>query len=140
MIASLLKYVSDFTTDVFFVRKGVFQLNISTKRTLRRTKILISLVWNKISKIWDIVFELILIEVQWSKNYFKTFSAKDTGGLGNNIEKEPQKPRPKLKKYVYYIFTENICSAWNPVQVVVFCKNVLILKNNGSNFLTLKVA
>ena len=46
-----------------------------------------------------------------NKNYFKTFSAKDTGGLGNNIEKEPQKPRPKLKKYVYYIFTENICSA-----------------------------
>ena len=42
-------------------------------------------------------------------------------------EKEPQKPRPKLKKCVYYIFTESICSACNSMQVVVFCKNVLIL-------------
>ena len=27
---------------------------------------------------------------------------------------------PKIQKYVYYIFTENICSACNPMQVVVF--------------------
>ena len=32
LIASLLKSVSDFTADVFFVRKGAFQLNISTKK------------------------------------------------------------------------------------------------------------
>ena len=63
-----------------------------------------------------------------------------TGAFGNNIEKEPQKPRPKLKKYGYYIFTENICSACNPVQMVVFCKHVLILQNNYSNFLTVKVS
>ena len=61
------------------------------------------------------------------------------GAFGNNIEKEPQKPRAKLKKYIYYIFTDSICSACNSMQVVVFCKNVLILQNSDSNFLTLKV-
>ena len=34
---------------------------------------------------------------------------------------------PKIEKYVYYFFTKNICSARNPMQVVVFCKHVLIL-------------
>ena len=30
-------------------------------------------------------------------------------------------------QYLYYKFTENICSACNPAQVVVFCKDALIL-------------
>ena len=56
------------------------------------------------------------------------FLPQEAGAFGKNIENEPPKPRPKLKKkYVYYMFTENICSACNPVQMVVFCKNVLIL-------------
>ena len=67
---------------------------------------------------------------------FHFFFTTRSGAFGNNLEKEPQKPRQKLKKYVYYIFTENICSACNTKQVVVFCKNVLILQNNDSNFLT----
>ena len=46
----------------------------------------------------------------------------------------------KIEKYVYYIFTANICSAYNPMHVVVFWKHVLILLNNDWNFLTLKVA
>ena len=71
------------------------------------------------------LFELIQIEVQCSKNYFKFFLPKEAGAFGNNIEKEPQKPRQKLKKYVYCILTENICSACSPMLVVVFCKNVL---------------
>ena len=37
------------------------------------------------------------------------------------------KTTPKIEKYVYYVFTENICSACNPMQMVVFCKHVLIL-------------
>ena len=41
--------------------------------------------------------------------------------------KEPQKPRPKLKNMYIIYFTKNICSACNPMQAVVFCKNVLIL-------------
>ena len=88
---------------------------------------LIYSVWNKILKIWDIFYGHPQIEVQWSKNYFKVFLPQEVGAFGNNIEKESQKPRPKLKKYVYYILTENICSARNPMQVVVFCKNVLVL-------------
>ena len=109
------------------------------KKTPRRTKILISPVWKKILKIWDTLFELIQIEVQFSKNYFQTFLPQEAGAFANNIEKEPQKPRPKLKEYVYYIFTENICSACSLMQVVVFWKNVLIFWNNDLNFLTLKV-
>ena len=61
------------------------------------------------------------------KNYFKFFLPQDAGVFGTYIEKEPQKPRPKLKKYVYYIFAENICSACNPMHVAVYCKNVLTL-------------
>ena len=67
------------------------------------------------------------IEVQCSKNCYKIFLPQEVGAFGNYIEKEPQKPRTKMKKHVYYIFTENICSACNPMQVVVFCKNVLTL-------------
>ena len=37
------------------------------------------------------------------------------------------KDTSKIQKYVYYIFTENICSAGNPMQVVVSCKHVLVL-------------
>ena len=80
---------------------------------------------NKIFKIWDKLFEH--TEVQRSKTYFKIFSSQEAGAFGNNIEKEQQKLRPKLEKYVYYIFTENICSACNPMQVAVYCKNVLVL-------------
>ena len=56
----------------------------------------------------------------------KTFLQQEPGAFGNYIEKRPQTPRPKLKKYVYDIFADNTCSACNPMQVVVFCKNVLI--------------
>ena len=55
------------------------------------------------------------------------FLPEEAGAFGNNIEQEPQKPRPKFKKYVYYIFSENICSACNPMQMVVFRNYVLIL-------------
>ena len=41
------------------------------------------------------------------------FLPPEVRAFGNNIEKEPQKPRPIFKKYVYDIFTENICSACN---------------------------
>ena len=67
------------------------------------------------------------IEAQCSKNYFKMLLPQGAGAFGNNIEKELEKPHPKLKKYVNYIFSENICSACNPMQVVGSCKNVLIL-------------
>ena len=37
------------------------------------------------------------IEVQCSKNYFKISVSQVAGASGNNIEKEPQMPRPNLK-------------------------------------------
>ena len=46
------------------------------------------------------------IEVQCSKSFFKFFLPQEAGALGNNIEKERQKPRPKLKKYILYIYRE----------------------------------
>ena len=81
-------------------------MNISTKKTPRRTKILISPVWNNILKIWDTIFELIQIEVQYSKNYFKSSLPQEAGAYGNNIEKEPQKSSPKLKFCILYIYRE----------------------------------
>ena len=84
MIASLLKCVSDL-------------------------KILIFPVWNKILKIWDTLFELILIEVECSKNYFNFFLPQEDGASGNNIVKEPPKPHPTFKKtsskFLQRIFT-----------------------------------
>ena len=53
-------------------------------------------------KIWDTLFELIQIEVQCSKNYFKIFLQQEAGAFGNNVGKEPQKLRPKVKN-VYTI-------------------------------------
>ena len=78
--------------------------------------------------------------MQSCKNYFKIFLSQEAGAFRNKIEKDAQKPHQTFKKYVYYIFTENICSACNRMQVVAFSKNILIFYNNDSNFLTLKVA
>ena len=77
------------------------------------------------------------IDVKCSKSYFKTLLPQEAGDFGNNIEKETQ---TTPKKYAHYIFTENICSVCSPMQVKVSYKNVLIMQNNDSNFVTLKVA
>ena len=57
-----------------------------------------------------------------------------------SFRKRTAKATPKIEKYVYNTFTENIYFACNPMQVVVFCKHVLILQNNDLNFLALKLA
>ena len=122
--------MSDITSDGFFLSgKELFSWIYLLKKTPRRTKILISLVWNKILNLWETLFELIQIEVQCSKNYLKIFLPQEAGAFRNNLEKKPLNSGPKLKKVlqIYYIFTDNICSVCNPMQVVIFCKNVLIL-------------
>ena len=58
---------------------------------------------------------------------FNFFLPQEAGASRNDIEKKPQKPHPKLKKYLCYIFTDNIYSVFNLMQMVIFCKNVLIL-------------
>ena len=83
-IASLLKYVSDFATDIFFVRKGDFSWTYLLDKTPRTAKILISSVWNKILKIWNTF--LANTEVQCSKNYFKTFLSQEAGAFRNNTD------------------------------------------------------
>ena len=70
----------------------------------------------------------------------KRFLTHEAGAFINNIEKTPQKPFQNLRKHACYIFIDNICSVCNLMQVVIFCKNVLILWNNDSDFLTLIVA
>ena len=67
------------------------------------------------------------LEVKCSKSYFKISLSQEAGTSGNNVEKELQKPRPKLKKYRYQIITENNCCTCNPMKMVVFCKHVLSL-------------
>ena len=124
-IASLLKSVSPLM--FFSSKKELFSRTYLLKKTQRKTKVLISPVWNRILKIWETHFELIQIEVQCSKNYLKIVSPQEAGAFRNYVEHKPQKSRPKLKKYVCYIFTDKICSVCNSMQVVIFCKNVLIL-------------
>ena len=62
---------------------------------------------------------------------------QEVRALGNN-RKRTVKITPNIEKYVYYIFTENICSA--RASGSFFCKHVLVLYNNDTNFFTLKVA
>ena len=83
--------------------KELFSWTYLLKKTPRRRKILISLDWNKILKI----FQLIQIEVQCSKNYFKIFLSQEAGAFGNDIEKEPQKSHPKLEN-MYIIYLQRI--------------------------------
>ena len=68
---------------------------------------LISPVWDKILKFWDTVSELMQIEVQCSKNYFKFFLSQEAGAFGNKIEKEQQKPCSKLN-WMYIIYLQRI--------------------------------
>ena len=42
------------------------------------------------------LFELIQIGVQCSKNYFKTYLPQEARAFGNKIVKKPQKPCPKF--------------------------------------------
>ena len=56
------------------------------------------------------------MEVKRSKNYFKTFLPQEAGASGNNMEKKPQKPRPKLKK-TYMKFLQRIF-----VLPAIYCK------------------
>ena len=70
---------------------------------------------------------LIQIELQCSKNYFKISLIQEAEASGNNVRKEPQKQGPKLRKYKYQIFTGNIYSTCNLMQMVAFCKHLLSL-------------
>ena len=64
------------------------------------TRMLISLVWNKILKIWDTLFELMQKEVKCSKNQCKCFLPQEAGAFENN-SKRIAKAKPKIEKNMY---------------------------------------
>ena len=106
----------------FSLEKKVVSWTYLLKKTRRKTKILISQVWKKILKTF---FEFVQMKVEWSKNYFKISLSQEAEAFGKkNRKKKTQMQRPKLQNK---IFTENICFSSSPVQVVVFCKDMLIL-------------
>ena len=45
--------------------------------------------------------------------------------LWKQHRKETAKATPNIDKYAYYIFTENICSTCNPMQVVDFAQTCI---------------
>ena len=104
----LYKNVSQIPPLFFSAEKELFSCIYLLKKTPRRTKILISPVWNKILKIWDTLFELIQIEGKCSKKFFKISLSKEAEASGNNREKEPpKKATPKIEKiYVLNIYRE----------------------------------
>ena len=71
---------------VFSLKKELFSWTYLLKKTQRKTKILISPVWNKILKFWETLFELINIEGEISSKFFLR---QEVGAFGNNVGKEP---------------------------------------------------
>ena len=75
------RYTDSSAVGIFFSEKELFSWTYLSKKTPRRTKILIFPVWNKILKIWSTLFEIIQIEVQYSKMYLKIFYDMKLGFL-----------------------------------------------------------
>ena len=59
------------------------------------------------------------------------FLQQEAGAFRNNIEKKPQKPHLKLKSYLCYIFTDNICCVGNPMQSVFFLQKFINFVEGG---------
>ena len=128
LIASLLKCVSNITVDIFSSEKEPFSWIYLLKEAPRRTKNLIFLVWNMILKMWDKIFELIQIEVQFTKNYFNFFFITRRWRFWKQHRKGSIKVTPKTEKNILNIsMTDHTCSACKPMQVAVFCKHILVL-------------
>ena len=72
-----------------------------------KTKMLIFPAWNKISKIWDRLFELIQIEVQCSKNYFKIVLPQQAGVL-EITKKRNSKNHAQSWKIMYITYLQTL--------------------------------
>ena len=57
---------------------------------------------------------------------FKIFLTQETGASGNNIEKEPQKSRPILRKKILNLYRENLLWLQSNASGIS-CKHILIL-------------
>ena len=129
MAASFLKCVSGFTASVFYVsEKELLSWTYLLKKRSRRTKILISPVWNKILKIWDNFSELIQIEAQCSKNDFTFFCRKKLELLKKHrkrtAEATPKNEKKFLKKKIEKIFVLSAiqCKWLFFANIYSFCK------------------
>ena len=120
--------VSDFTADIFSFRKGSFWLNIFAKRDNKKDKnINISNLKKDFRNLKHTFWARTNRSTMLQKIISKCFCQKKLDLLEISWKRNRKKPRPKLKKYVYYTFNENICSACDPMQMVAFWKRVLIL-------------
>ena len=105
------------------------------KKTPRRTEILKSPVWNKILKMWDTIFELIQIEVQCSKNYFKFFFLlQEAGTFGNNIEKDHKSHAKVEKIYMLNIYWEYLLCLQSNASILQTCINFVEQRLKFSHF------
>ena len=82
-------------------RTQIFSKIYKLKDTTKDKNINISNLKKDFKNLRHTFWALIQTEVQCSKYYFNIFLPQEAGAFGNNIQKEPQKPQPKLKKYVY---------------------------------------
>ena len=93
---------------LFSSEKELFSWTYLLKKKTRWTKILISPVWNKILKIWDTFFELIQIEIECIKSYFKVFFYhKKLEFLEITYKKERKSHTQNFKKY-FIIYLQRI--------------------------------
>ena len=115
---------------IFLQKNELFSWTYLLKKAPRRTKILTFSVWNKILKIWDILFKLIEIELQCSKNYFKIcFITKSW-----SFWKQHKRHAPNWKN-IFNIYKEYLLCLQSNASGSFFSKHVLILYNNDSHLL-----
>ena len=129
-ISLLMYYLSE---------KELFSWPYLLKKTPRKTKILISPIWNKILKIWDIK--------SWAHKYRSTmqqelaqnFFTTGSWSFWKYIGKEPQNHAQDWKICILYIYWEYlVCLQSNAYGR--FLQTCINFVGNASNFLTLKVA
>ena len=128
------RYQYSFALRTTMSERKLFSWTYLLKNKPRRTKILISPIWNKTLKVWDTLFELIQIEAQCNKNYFKCFLITRSNKEKEQQRKGTAKATSKYEKYVYYIFTENVCATCSPIQVSVFLQKCIKFREKQLKF------
>ena len=92
--------------------------------TPRRTKILISPVWNGIWKIWEIFFKLMQIETQCNQKFFHNFFFFFFWALEWNIDFWTIKSKPQIYKINKNVFNDT----WSiniPLEMTLFFSNMV---------------
>ena len=126
----------------FLSEKELFSWTYLLKKTPQSTNVLISPLWNKILKIWH-TFWVYTNRSTMQQKLFQFFVLpQEARAFGNNIEKEPQKPRTKLENmYVIYLHREYLlCLQSNEIDSFLqTCINFAEQQLKFSHFKTLNV-